>query len=328
MEEHETIEHLFRDLDLTDIETILDDAYHNKGPGRSPRNPLGVFKAYVAKLLLGIRSLRELERRLQSDERLRSLCDLEAGEPAYGRSVLSRFPKRVGVERLQRILNQTRRRLIDLGVVKGETAAMDGSFIKAYSSLHWKSTLPVSDEDAKVGKCKSGYGLGYTLHLTADTSSELPLTYTVTPANVKETRPARSLLIRTKRILRGRMRRMTADRGYSSDPFREYVRGNRIEPIIPYTNRQRRGLRGVLRIDEHFNPHGPTRLKRLYRKRSSIERVFSRLEELGINKPKVRGITSVKIHVQLCIITMLLNAQATHNAGTPSKIRSLKYYAN
>ena len=328
MEGYETLEELFRNLNLTDVETILDDAYHQEGAGRPPRNPLGVFKAYIVKHLLGLRSLRELERRLGNDERLRSLCDLEADEPAYGRSVLSRFPKRVGAERLQRILNQTRRKLISRGVVNGETTAIDGSFIKAYSSLHPKTTIPISDKDAKVGKCKGGYGLGYTLHLTADTSSELPLTYIVTPANVKETRVARTLLYRTKRILHGRMRRMTADRGYSSDPFRKYARKLRVEPIIPYTNRQRRGLKGVLRIDERFNPHGPTRLKRLYRKRSSIERVFSRLEELGISKPKVKGIRNVTMHVQLCLVTMLLNALATHNAGNPSKIRSLKYYAN
>jgi transposase/IS5 family transposase len=328
MEGYETLEELFRNLNLTDVETILDAAYHKEGAGRPPRNPLGVFKAYVAKLLLGVRSLRELERRLWSDERLRRICELEPNESAYGRSVLSRFPNRVGVERVQRILNQTRRRLIDLGVVKGETAAMDGSFIKAYSSLHLKTRLPTSDEDARVGMSSRGYGLGYTLHLTVDASSELPLTYTVTPANVKETRVAASILYRAKRILARRLRRMVADRGYSSDPLRKYARSIRVEPIIPYTNRQRKSLRGVLRLDEHYKSHGPTRLKRLYRKRSSIERVFSRLEELGIHKPKVRGIRHVTMHVQLCIITMLLNALATQNAGNPSKIRSLKYYAN
>lgn len=328
MEGYETLEELFRNLNLTDIETILDDAYHEEGPGRPPRNPLGVFKAYIVKHLLGIRTLRELERRLWSDERLRTICDLEPEEPAYGRSVLSRFPKRVGSGRLQRILSDMRRRLIELGVVKGETAAMDGSFIKAHSSINMKTRLPVSDKDARVGKSSHGYGLGYTLHLTVDTKSELPITYTVTPANVRETRVARSILYRAKRTLGHSIRSLVADRGYSSDPLRAYARSLRIEPIIPYTNKQRKGLKGVLRIDKQLKPHGPTRLKRIYRKRSSIERVFSRLEELGIDKPKVRRIRNVTMHVQLCLITMLLNASATINAQKPSKIRSLKYYAN
>ena len=328
MEEYETLEVLFRNLPLTDIETVLDDAYHREGPERPPRNPLGVFKAYVAKHLLGIRTLRELERKLWTDERLRNICDLEADEASYGRSVLSRFPKRVGISRLQRILQGIRRTLVSRGVVKGEIAALDGSFIKAYSSINMKTRLPVSDKDARVGKSSHGYGLGYTLHLTVDTKSELPITYTVTPANVKETRVARSILHRAKRILERRIRRLVADRGYSSDPLRAYARSIRVEPIIPYTNRQRPGLRGVLRIDKHLKPHGPTRLKRIYRKRSSIERVFSRLEELSFDKPRVRGIRNVTMHVQLCIITMLLNALVTHNAGKPSKIRSLKYYAN
>ena len=191
-----------------------------------------------------------------------------------------------------------------------------------------KTRLGASDKDARVGRSSHGYGSGYTLHLTVDVKSELPIAYTVTPANVRETRVARSILHNAKRTLGRGLRILVADRGYSSDPYREYARRLRIEPTIPYTNRQRKDLKGVLRLDEHFKPHGPTRLKRLYRKRSCIERVFSRLEELGIHKPRVRGITDVTTHAQLCIITMLLNALATYNAGIPAKIRTLKYYAN
>ena len=327
MEEYETLEQLFRNLDLTDIEAVLGEAYHSGGPGRPPRKPLGLFKAFLVKHLLGIRGIRELERRLENDERLRNICDLEADERAYGRSVLSRFPKRVGVERLQRILSSVRRRLVEVKVIRGVDVSIDGSYIKAYSRIEMKTRLGFSDPDARVGRSSHGYGLGYTLHLTADSKSELPISFRATPANVRETTVARSILIRTQQILR-KMRRLMADRGYSSDPLREYVRNLNVEPIIPYTSRQRPGLKGVLRIDKQFKPHGPTRLKYHYKKRSSIERLFSRLEELDVDRPKVRGLRNVTMHIQLCIITLLLNALAAYNAGNPKKIRSLKYYAN
>jgi hypothetical protein len=50
-----------------------------------------------------------------------------------------------------------------------------------------------------------------------------------------------------------------------------------VEPVIPYPRNQMRN-RPVLRIDRKFRSHGPSRLKRLYRKRSAVERVVSRLK--------------------------------------------------
>jgi len=53
-----------------------------------------------------IRSLRELSRVLNVDQRIRKLCLVEDGERGYPRSVLSRFTRRVGAERLRRIIDE------------------------------------------------------------------------------------------------------------------------------------------------------------------------------------------------------------------------------
>lgn len=50
------------------------------------------------------------------------------------------------------------------------------------------------------------------------------------------------------------------------------------EPVIPYPSNQKRGVKGVLRVDKRFRVHGPERLKRLYGLKSSVERVNSRLQ--------------------------------------------------
>jgi hypothetical protein len=69
-------------------------------------------------------------------------------------------------------------------------------------------------------------------------------------------------------------------------------------------------------------------LKRLYKKRSAIERVISRLkEQLSLKNHKLRGLINITLHIQLCIIGMLLNAQAAINANKPSKILSITHYA-
>jgi len=313
------------------VKTILElvaDAFHQSGSGRSPRKPLGVFKAHLAKRFLGIRSIRELERKLWNDLRLRQICDLEADDPAYSRSVLSRFPMRIGVERLHQIIDQILKGLKKAKLVEGKSVAIDASFIRAYSRIDMQMRLGYSDPEARIGRSWRGYRLGYNLHLSVDADAELPIAFTVTPANIRDIQEAPSLLKATRRKLPRGIRHIIADRGYSSDPFRAEVHRRGIEPIIPCRVNQHKGEKGLLRIDRHFKPHGPTRLKSLYKKRSTIECVFSRLkEQLNLRNHKVRGLMNITLHVQLCLISMLLNAQAAINNHKPWKILSITYYA-
>ena len=54
----------------------------------------------------GVRSLREMTRLLNTDQRLRKLCLIKPGEAAYPRSVLSRFIRKVGEEKLNKIIEE------------------------------------------------------------------------------------------------------------------------------------------------------------------------------------------------------------------------------
>ncbi len=54
----------------------------------------------------GIRSLRELTRILDVDQRIRRLCLIKKDERGYPRSVLSRFTHRVGAEALRLIIEE------------------------------------------------------------------------------------------------------------------------------------------------------------------------------------------------------------------------------
>jgi len=232
------------------------------------------------------------------------------------------------LKRLQQIIDHILKGLKKVKLVKGENVAMDASFIKAYSRIEMKTRLGCSDPDARIGRSGKGYGLGYNLHLSVDADAELPVAFTVTPANIRDIQEAPNLLKATRRKFPRGVKHLIADRGYSSDPFRAEVRKRRIEPIIPYRNNQRIGESGLLRIDRHFKPHGPARMKSLYKKRSAIERVFSRLkEQLSLKNHKVRGLINITLHIQLCLIAMLLNAQAAINANKPWKTLSITYYA-
>ncbi|MFH2112481.1 MAG: hypothetical protein ABIJ47_14630 [Candidatus Bathyarchaeota archaeon] len=72
-EKHEDVASILSKLDLHDIEEIIIQPYHQEGPGRPPRSPIGIFKALVVKQLRNIPRDRELYRCLWNDEAQRDL---------------------------------------------------------------------------------------------------------------------------------------------------------------------------------------------------------------------------------------------------------------
>ena len=53
-----------------------------------------------------VRSLREMTRLLDTDQRLRKLCLIRKGESGYLRSVISRFTVKVGEDNLNKIIDE------------------------------------------------------------------------------------------------------------------------------------------------------------------------------------------------------------------------------
>ena len=133
MEYIEDVVTILSKINLDDIEKTISEPYIKKGAGRPARNPLGIFKALMVKLLRNIPSDRELYRRLWIDENLRTICDIEEREKPYHPSQMTRFRDRVGPERLEEIMNGLIFELVELGEIKGECVALDATFIKAWS---------------------------------------------------------------------------------------------------------------------------------------------------------------------------------------------------
>ncbi len=325
MERHEDAVFALSKLNLNDIEKTLQEAYHQKGPGRPPRNPLGIFKALMTKRLRQIPSDRELYRRLWNDPLLRMICDIEEREKPYHPTQLTRFRTRVGPERLETIIAGLVEELIQGGLIRGETVAMDATFIKAYSKRDSRDNRRgASDPDAMVGRDGRTYGLGYKAHIAADVNSDLPLAFIAVPANENEKKYAPELLDKAVKVTGGRVETLVADSQYSSRRFREKVTDCGVMAVIPYPSNQRKG-EGVLRVDKFFRVYGSEEERRLYGLgRSSIERVNSRLEgQVCLDRHRVRGLRNVTIHVALCIIVMLLVAVAALRLGIPEKARSI-----
>jgi hypothetical protein len=328
MRRYETLETLFGKVNLSFAEKVLNESYRAKDSvGRPPRSPLGVFKAHLLRRLRHVPSDRMLVRQMWKDPRLRRICDIEEDEPPYGIAVLSRFRKRVGPERLMRIVDHAIETLVEKRRIKGETLAMDSTFIKACSRRNLDNRTGYSDPESRVGRAVKTRDLGYRLHLAVDCRSEMPVAMTVAPANENEKK--HSLKLFEKASCHVKPKRLVADPQYSSQSLRDVALKQGTVPVIPYPRNQQKGVKGILRIDRKFKSHGPQELRRAYRKRVAVERVFSRLKNLvGLAQHNIRGLAKITFHVQLCLIAMLLTAQAAVNTHKPSKARSIRHFAN
>ena len=325
MNECKALHDLFQALDLDFVEQALERSYGRKRTGRHPRSLLGQFKTELFKRVARIENYDELHRLLQNDEDLRMLCDVKEGEKPYHPSILLRFRKRIGPEAFQQIMAHCVKQLDRMNVLDARTVAMDATFIKAYSRRDPEDTRRgFSDVEARLRKQGGNVTLGYGVHLAADTKSAMPLAVVVEPANVNEKKAAAPLLQKAIRLRpKRRTSHVVADSQYSSQTFRDEVRRIDAKPVIPYPRNQAKGKR-VLRIDRKFRSHGPSRLRRIYRKRSAIERVVSRLKTyFGLRQLRTRGLRNVSSHhVLLCLIALLANALSAIKQGLPHRIRS------
>jgi len=323
MEKHEDVTSILIKLDLDNIEKTISQPYHEAGPGRPPRSPLGIFKALMIKQLRCIPSDRELYRRLWNDEALREICDIEEKEKPYHPSQLTRFRNKVGPKRLEDIMNSLLEELVAGGIIKGETLAMDATFIKAWSRRDPSDdSHGFSDPESRVGRDGKTYDLGYKIHLAVDVDSDMPVAAVVASANDNEKKHTEELVDKASMVVDG-FEAVVADSQYSSKRVRGYIGEHGAESVIPYPSNQRRG-EAVLRVDRFFRTSGSAVERRVYGLgRASVERVNSRLELVGLDCLKLRGLRNVMVHVLLCIIVMLVVAVAAIRLGRPWKARSL-----
>src|SRR4030067_1736872 len=210
MKRYETLETLFRKVDLSFAEKVLKGSFHPEdSAGRPPRSPIGIFKAHLLRRLKHIPSDRMLVRQLWKDPRLKAICDIEASQSPYGIAVLSRFRSRIGPERIARIIDDAIETLVNKGRIKGKTLALDSTFIKAYSRGNLDNSTGYSDPESRVGRAVKAKDLGYRLHLAVDVKSELPVAMVVASANENEKKHSYSLLEKTS--AKGKFRKLVAD---------------------------------------------------------------------------------------------------------------------
>jgi hypothetical protein len=301
--------------------------FHTDGPGRHPRNPLGLFRTFIVMKMKGVRSLREMTRLLDADLRLRKLCLIKKKEAAYPRSVLSRFSRKVGEDKLTRIIEEKVVKLLKQNDTKEVDAVFDASFIKAWSTRDpTDNQRGYSDLEARVGRTGRTFGLGYKLHLSIDSETMLPLSSMFASANQNEKRHSLTILEKAKQVLwnsGAKLRSVIADSQYSDNKIRMAVD----KTVIPYPANQKRGVKDVLRVDKKFRTYGPEDQKEEYHKRPPIEAVNSFLKtQYSMVVNKVRGLKQVASYALFSILCLVLNREAAQNVGRPDKAVSPTFF--
>ena len=307
-------------LNLNPIQTELTENYHQTGPGRHPHNPLAMLKAQLTKHLLTIISDRRLALRLKHDRKLARACGFRRRTPSHG--LFTQFRHRIGEETYLRIFNQLIRLLIESGTIIGKVVAVDSTHIEAYSVRAMDNRVGRSDPEARVGRGRRGFILGYRVHTVCCADSELPIAFTVAPCNENDKLYFEPLLERVHR-LGVRFKAVLADAQYNSENVRSASEWLGAEPIIPV--RRDSMVKKALRVGRDFVTSGAKRVVELFRKRWSIERLFGRAKEwLLLGGLRVRGLAQVAIHVSLSLISMLAVALSAVRLGSPGLVRCIK----
>ncbi len=317
-----SIKQVLDSLNLERIRGFLTSLYHGAGAGRKPYPPVSMLKVQLLKHLLRVPSDRRLALLLKRNRKKAKACGFKRKTPSHG--LFTQFRHRLSKDGYERVFSMLLKQLVEDKVVKGEVVAVDGTAVKAYSQRDLKNKRGKSDPEARVGRARRGFLLGYKVHTACCTSSELPLAFTVAPCNMNEKRFIKPLLEK----LMGHgvcFETVLADAQYDSSKVRETVREYGAEPVIPYRKSSR--IKSGLRVGRDFVVHGTKRLVSLFRKRVCIERVFGRAKEwLLLDHLRVRGLKQAFIHTCLSFSAMLAVALTAVRQRKPNLIRSIKHY--
>jgi hypothetical protein len=163
--------------------------------------------------------------------------------------VLSRFIRKVGETRLINIIDEKVVKLSKQNGARDVDSIFDASFIKAWSTRDpLDNQTGYSDREARVGRAGRTFGLA---RAAIDSATMLPLACIVASANQNEQKHSLNLLEKTKLILKqseAKLRSVIADSQYSDGKLRDAVDA----AVIPYRSNQKRGVKGLLRVDKKF----------------------------------------------------------------------------
>jgi len=289
-------------LNLSEAKKILESKYkYVPGkPGRPPLPPIGIFLSFTI-MFLRMESYRDYHAFLEKDKFWRRTLGFKK-TPDIGS--FSHFLNRISVETFEQLFTCVVQQLLDEGFLNLHMVAQDGSILEGNRD----------DKQAGWGwdHIKEDYVYGYKIHVIVDTYTELPVTLSVTKANVHDSKEFTRLYQNIKNYkTRFPTRFYTADKAYDSSSIRKTLFRDNVTPIVKASKTR-------------VKPRYPEKFLKRYVKRVSVERFFSRLKEfLDLKKLQVYGKNNVLIYSYIIIIGMLLMGYVNYCFGySPRSVKT------
>jgi IS5 family transposase len=304
---------------------VLEDV-DQPSPGRPPIYPAkGMFLCWLF-IYLGVAdSQRRLIDLLNRHPEWRDRLGFDDRVP--DQSTLTWFKNHRASHVFPRIFDETVRRLVRAGVIRGEHVVVDASLFQAYSNPRKADdSCQPSDPDASWGfESSTGQWVyGYKLHVVSCADSELPISMTVTTGKRNDS-PLFPQLLRKASDFPVPIHVVGADGNYHSAQNHLEAHGLGASTVIPLPKRRHRAPRTLAqRLRLHpLIKRGSELYQRLRRKRQSVERVFSRLKShFNLDNLRGRGLVRVKHHVLLSLTSMLVYALTAAKRGFEGLVRS------
>ena len=259
------------------------------------------------KYALGLPSTRAALRLLYNAPQVALACGIRAPEDIPHESTLSLFFGKLSKRKYLHLLKNVSRCLVRSHYATqgafGERVAIDSSVLKAYAN----SSKPIkADTEAAWNIKKNSYGkteyvYGWKLHLMVDCEHEIGIAANISPGNVHDSQRATNLL-REARFTAKRFRPyfVIGDKAYSGRRLFHHIREQyQAQPIIDVMP-----VHKTLR-QSTLAERSTVAWKALYKQRTVIERMFSRLKgQHSLNNITVRGRWKVTVHCYLSLIAM------------------------
>ena len=378
------LELIFENLDLTEVAKSI-DSNSNKGP--NGYNPNAIVRAFLAKQIENIPTRAALVQRLKDDPVFRFSCGFKVFGNTPSEATLCRYyNKLTETDSLENLFHKLIDQAIELNIIDTETLAVDSTKLESYERA--KSKKQVDKENYFTPDWGAKYDshhnkitwFGWKLHLVSDTKAELPIDFTITPANEADSEQALPLVDKVYNRFNNNGYNLpeywTMDSGYDYNKIYEGIfHDYNAQAIIPINKRNaKQPPAGYYDFDGtpccsaghkmvywgHYNgdnkfrcpdvcgkvdcihgsawcsdsnygfvtktrpkddpryisiPHrGSSTWQKIYDKRTSVERTFSRLKEnLNLKNVKVMGAKKVKTHILLNCITLIAGKLAIEN---------------
>lgn len=289
-------------INLSEAEHILKNNYlYRPGkPGRPPCSPTGMFLSFIL-MFLRMETYRDYQAFLENNSFWRRLLGFKQ-PPDIGS--FTNFLKRIGDETMEHLFTCVVQQLLEKEFLNIHFIAQDGSLL-------------AGNHDDKQGNwgwdhIHEMYVYGYKIHVIVDVFTELPVALSVTKANAHDSTQFNKLYAELKAYnTRFPTRWFTGDKAYDSSRIRQTLLRDNVQPVIKASRTR-------------IQPRYPSRFLKRYKKRTSVERFFSRLKNyLDLKKLQVYGKEHVRFFAYLFCIGMLLVGYMNHLMGrSPRSVKT------